>query len=89
MYGPNKNYKMHGYSQFSSSAGLNSLKLYNKGKRVFEFPDGTVITGSYCHEVYNNTFFGTVRHESLGESVFKDLTNGFECTLKYNSIKKK
>jgi len=28
MYGPEENYKYYGFSQFSSSAGLNSLKVY-------------------------------------------------------------
>lgn len=32
---------------------------------------------------------GTIRHESLGETTFKDLTNGFECIIKYGTVKKK
>jgi hypothetical protein len=32
---------------------------------------------------------GTVRHESIGELQFKDHTNGFECVLKFGSVKKK
>ena len=89
MLGANNNFKLTGYSHFTSGAGLNSLKVYNKGKREFSFPDGTKITSNFCHEIYNNTFFGTVRHESLGEMVFRDLKNGFECILKYDSVKKK
>ncbi len=30
-----------------------------------------------------------MRHESVGDTVFKDLTNGFECTLKLGGVKKK
>jgi len=52
MLGPNNNFKFHGYSNFSSSAGLNSLKLLNKGKRVFEFNDGTTITANHCYVKY-------------------------------------
>jgi len=89
MYGPNNNYKFYGYSSFSSSAGFNSIKLYNKGKREFEFKDGTKIVTNFCMESYSNTFLGTIRHESLGETTFKDLTHGFECTIKYGSAKKK
>jgi hypothetical protein len=44
---------------------------------------------NFCMESYSNTFLGIVRHESLGETVFKDLTNGFECAIKYGSVKKK
>lgn len=46
MVGPNKNYIFHGFSNYSSTAGLNSLKLINKGKRFFEFPDGTKISST-------------------------------------------
>jgi hypothetical protein len=40
-------------------------------------------------ESYSNTFLGTIRHESIGETWFKDSTNGFECSIKYGSAKKK
>jgi uncharacterized protein YwgA len=49
MIGPNGNYKFHGYGNFSSSAGLNSLKILNKGKRTYEFKDGQVITSNFCY----------------------------------------
>ena len=49
MIGPNGNYKFHGYGNFSSSAGLNSLKILNKGKRNYEFKDGQVITSNFCY----------------------------------------
>jgi len=89
MFGPNKNYRFSGFSNFSSSAGFNSVKLTNKGKRVIEFNDGTNIVTSFCYESYSNIFLGTIRHESLGEIKFTDLTNGFECILKFNTVKKK
>jgi hypothetical protein len=43
IYGPNQNYYFSGYSTFKSSAGLNSLSVYNKGKRSIRFKDGTHI----------------------------------------------
>jgi hypothetical protein len=89
MYGPKDSFKFSGFSHFTSSAGLNSLKLYNKGKRVIELNDGTKIHTTFCNEVYSNTFFGTVRHESVGEISFKDVSNGFECVIKFDSVKKK
>jgi len=49
MLGPNNNFKFYGYSNFSSSAGLNSLKVMNKGKRVFEFNDGSTIKSNFCN----------------------------------------
>jgi len=89
MIGPNSNYKFHGFSNFVTSAGLNSLKLTNKGKRHFEFNDGTKIVTSFCYEYYSNAFFGTLRHESLGEIKFNDFKNEIECVLKFGSVKKK
>ncbi len=44
---------------------------------------------NFCSEMYSNSFFGTLKHESQGETIFRDLTNGFECTIKYGSVKKK
>jgi len=89
MYGPNNNYKYYGYSSFVSNAGLNSLKVINNGKRFVEFEDGTIITYNFCQELYSNSFWGVLRHESLGEIEFKDITNGYECLIKFNSVKKK
>lgn len=63
--------------------------MTNKGKRCFEFKDGTRITATQCNETYSNTFMGTVRQESVGDVHFKDHTNGFECVLKLDSVKKK
>jgi len=42
-----------------------------------------------CNESFNNSFFGTIRQESIGEISFKDLKNGFELVLKLGNVKKK
>ncbi len=89
MYGPNENYKYYGYSHFSSSAGLNSLKVVNKGKRVIEFKDKTRITFDFVNDHYSNSFWGTLRHENLGEINFTDEKNGLKCLIKFGSVKKK
>jgi hypothetical protein len=89
MVGPNKSYKYYGYSNFSTGAWMNSFKLTNKGKRFVEFKDGTTIMYNFCYELYSNTFWGVMRHESLGETLYKDLTNGFECLIKFGGLKKK
>lgn len=51
MIGPKGNYKFYGYGNFSSSAGLNSLKILNKGKRTYEFKDGQVITSNFFYVI--------------------------------------
>ena len=89
LLGPNNSYKFYGFSNFATTAGLNSLKLENKGKRNVEFKDGFNIQFDYCYELYSNSFFGTLRHESLGEIHYKELTTGMECVLKFDGIKKK
>jgi hypothetical protein len=52
------------------------------------FNDGQIIEWNFCNEQYSNTFWGTPRHESLGEIKFKD-NNNFECNLKLSSAKNK
>jgi len=89
MIGPNKNYTFYGHSDYSSGAGLNSVKISNKGRRFVKFRDGTLYTNTYHSELYSNSFFGTIKHESTGEMIFKDLTNGFECSIKFGTVKKK
>ena len=88
LYGPNNAYKFYGYSNFSSTAGINSMKLSNKGKRFVEFKD-MKIGFNYCMESYSNSFWGTLRLESIGEMTFNDYTNGYECVVKFGSVKKK
>lgn len=89
MYGPNDSYKYYGHSDYSSSAGFNSLKVYNKGKRCVIFKDGTKIDFNFSHEYFSNCFWGHVKMESLGELIFKDELNKIECKIKLGSVKKK
>ena len=89
MYGPDNNYKYWGFSNFSSHAGFNSLKVVNKGKRTVEFKDKTKITFDFCDEIYSNSFWGTLRHESLGDIKYVDEVNGYNCHIKFGNIKKK
>ena len=81
MYGPNNSYKYYGHSLFSSSAGFNSLKVINKGKRFVEFNDGNKIELNFCEENFTNCFWGTVNLQSLGTMVFTDKKNDIECKL--------
>lgn len=43
LYGPNKEWYYSGFSNYSSSAGLNSCSVTNHGKRSVRFKDGTFI----------------------------------------------
>jgi hypothetical protein len=89
LYGPNNNFKYYGYSLFSSSAGFNSLKVINKGKRFVEFKDGSKIEFNFCEENFGNCFWGTVNLQSLGILSFIDKKNNIECILKLKYDTKK
>jgi len=65
------------------------MKVYNSGKRLVEFNDGTKISFNYNNEAYNNAFMGVLRHESYGEQRFKDEKNGFEFIMKLSTNPKK
>ena len=51
LYGPNKAWYYYGNSHFGSSAGLNSLTIYNKGKRGMKFSDGTEFKFDFCRVI--------------------------------------
>lgn len=89
MYGPHNNFKYFGYSTFSSSAGFNSLKVINKGKRFVEFNDGVKIDFNFCEENFSNCFWGTVNLQSLGTMIFIDKKNEIECKLNFKYDSKK
>lgn len=54
-----------------------------------EFEDGHKIVFNFCNEAYNNSFFGTIKQESIGELNFKDIRYGFDLNIKLGNVKKK
>lgn len=60
---------------------MNSLKIRNKGKRKFEFKDGTVIETNYSTNEFSGTFFGTSRVEELHSFVMEDKKNEIRCEI--------
>lgn len=81
LYGPNNNYRYHGYICYTSNAWFNSLKLTNTGKRAIEFNDST-IEFNYNVDQYNNSFWGVLRLECVGEMLFRDTKNGINTRFK-------
>lgn len=86
--GPSSLYRMYGYFNFSAKAGLNSVTINNTGYKTIEFPDGHTITHDCPDEVFNGIFLGSLRHESLGVSTYKD-NYGNRCTIKIGGIRGK
>ena len=86
--GPADSYRVHGYYSFASHAGLNSLSVTNSGHRTVTFLD-QIITHNCPMELFSGTFFGTLRHESLGKLTFIDEAHDLKCELKFGAKKSK
>jgi len=87
--GPDELYGINGYVNYSATAGLNSATVLNSGKKCFWFPDGTKIVSNFPKESFSNTFWGTLRHETLGTMNFSDEEHNLECYIKFAPYKKK
>lgn len=87
--GPGSSYLSHGFYNFSAKAGLNSVTIHNYGKKSFCFPDGQLIYQNCPNEVFSGTFFGAMRHESLGFIHFVDEGNQIECRIEFKKAKGK
>jgi len=85
--GPNKNYICHGHYNYTASAGLNSVTITNYGKKYFQFSDGYVVRQNLPIETFSGTFFGAVRHESLGVIEFNDNLNYFKARIEFGADK--
>lgn len=72
LVGPENSYRYVGYYAFEANAGLNSMTLTNKGRRWFEFADGTKIDVNFNKEVYAGVFMGSLRSEAIGSLKFED-----------------
>ena len=81
-------YKIYGYFNYTAKAGLNSVTVSNIGKRTFEFFDGYKAVVSCPEELFSGTFFGTMRHESLGTMQASD-NEGHTCLISIGKIKGK
>ncbi|CAG9326920.1 KES1_7 [Blepharisma stoltei] len=85
--GPSDSYQVSGYFNFIAKARINSVTITNVGRKVFSFPDGQSISQNCPEEVFSGTFFGTMRHESLGVVEFNDEGNGYKCKLQFGGNK--
>ena len=81
-------YKIHGYFNYTAKAGLNSVTVTNVGRRHFDFFDGYSAQVTCPEEVFSGTFFGAMRHESVGTMNASD-NAGFACTINIGKIKGK
>lgn len=73
--GPQDSYRYIGYYAFEANAGLNSMTLTNKGRRWFQFSDGTRIDVNFNKETFAGVFMGSLRSEAIGSFTIKDAKN--------------
>lgn len=72
------------------NAGLNSLKIKNRGSRAVRFAsDGQLITYNFAKEKYSGSFMGTMKVESKGLITFSDAANNITAELLIGGVKKK
>jgi hypothetical protein len=86
------NYRAYGHLNFSAKAGFNSVtvssrQITNSGRKVVEFEDGQTITANCADEIFNGSFFGTMRHESVGVLNYEDQRNRLTCSVKIGKTK--
>lgn len=81
-------YKVHGYFNYTAKAGLNSVTVTNVGRRKYEFFDGYKAEVTCPEELFSGTFFGTMRHESLGTMQASD-SEGHTCLINIGKIRGK
>ena len=81
-------FRVSGYFNYTAKAGLNSVTVINIGKKTFEFFDGYVVSLSCPEELFSGTFFGTMKHESLGSIKAND-NDGNYCVINLGKIKGK
>ena len=70
---------------FVTNAWCTSCNLTDGGKRTVEV-NGSVIEFQYAVDHYSNTFWGTFRHESIGELSFEDKISGLKAEFKMGNI---
>ena len=80
--GNENKWRYYGYFDFTSNGWFNSFKLTNSGTRFAEFSNTkSKIQFNYPVDNFGNTFWGTMRQESIGELIFNDLVNGYKAVI--------
>ena len=80
--GNEKKWRYYGYFDYISNGWFNSFKLTNSGTRFAEFSNTkSKIQFNYPVDNFGNTFWGTMRQESIGELIFNDSVNGYKAVI--------
>ena len=87
VYGFDNSYYYAGYSNFSSSAGLNSVNVTNKGKRFLRFKDGVQFDFEFFNELFSNSFWGVLKTETLGVVKYIEKRFNVSCSVEIGQRK--
>lgn len=79
---------MSGFYNFAASAGLNTVTINNHGNKLIEFPDGHTIRVNCPIEIFTGTFWGEMRHETMGTLSYAD-SYGNTCDIVIGKTKKR
>jgi hypothetical protein len=80
--GNENKWRYYGYFDYTSNGWFNSFKLTNSGTRFAEFSNTkSKIQFNYPVDNFGNTFWGTMRQESIGELIFNDSVNGYKAVI--------
>ncbi len=80
--GNENKWRYYGYFDYISNGWFNSFKLTNSGTRFAEFSNTkSKIQFNYPVDNFGNTFWGTMRQESIGELIFNDSVNGYKAVI--------
>lgn len=83
--GPNKEFTYSGYYNYTTNAWFNSAIVKNMGKRVIEFKDSRIEMNS-IQDQFSNIFWGTIRHECIGDLTFVDTVNHISATFSLGNV---
>lgn len=87
--GPQESYRYYGHYHYEAKAGLNSMTLTNRGRRVLRFADGHSIASNFSKDTFSGVFLGTMRSEVVGDIEFVDQQNDIRCLVQFGKVKNK
>ena len=89
MVGPDNNYDVSGYLEFSIAAWPNSAIVTVLGYKKIKFKDGQTITYNNPNEAFYSISVGSLYHQIQGKMEFTDEVNEIKAVYDFGFNKKK
>ena len=84
-YGPDGNFKIHGYTEYEITAGMQSSEVHAVGFKEVIFKDGGKIRWNLNNDYISGILVGTMNHQLTGTVTFTDEANGLTAYYKFNA----